>query len=302
MAAAPPSAPWATAARRSPHRRLHPGDPGPSGVQQVDVVGRARWPRRGGCAAPPAGRSRSSTRQPARCQAQLSAAVKPPCALRPARSASAGSGRSRRSRRRRRAGRPAWVEGACHVGLQVVEHQRRRHGQAQRIGAAWQRHCGVRRPAPRAAARRRARLRVMAQAVSSVLDSGMQPSSGVRRWVFLKPTRPCSAAGMRIEPPVSDPSAAQAAPVATDGAARGGAARHARRRVSAAVPGWTGVPWCGLMPTPEYANSDRLVWPTSAAPAARSRATAGQSPAAGSASASDAEPPWLAARRRRTGP
>jgi hypothetical protein len=38
---------------------------------------------------------------------------------------------------------------------------------------------------------------------------------------------------------------------------------------SAAVAGLAGVPWCGLMPTPENANSVMLVWPVSAAPAAR---------------------------------
>ncbi len=34
----------------------------------------------------------------------------------------------------------------------------------------------------------------MAQAVSSVADSGTVPSSGTRRWVFVVPTMPCSAA------------------------------------------------------------------------------------------------------------
>ena len=37
------------------------------------------------------------------------------------------------------------------------------------------------------------------------------------------------------------------------------------------------MPKCGLMPMPEKANSVRLVCPVSAAPAARSRATAGAS-------------------------
>ena len=72
----------------------------------------------------------------------------------------------------------------------------------------------------------------MAQAVSSVNDSGRQPSVGVSACVFLKPTSPCSAAGTRIEPRVSEPSAAQAAPVATDDRAAGGrAAGDARRGV-----------------------------------------------------------------------
>ena len=43
--------------------------------------------------------------------------------------------------------------------------------------------------------------------------------SGVSRAVFLKPTMPHSAAGMRIEPPVSEPRPMKAAPVATDTAA-----------------------------------------------------------------------------------
>jgi hypothetical protein len=56
---------------------------------------------------------------------------------------------------------------------------------------------------------------------------------------------------------------------------------------SASVPAFAGVPWCGLMPTPEKANSVRFVWPISAAPAPRKRATAGQSATAGTASAID---------------
>ena len=61
--------------------------------------------------------------------------------------------------------------------------------------------------------------RVMAQTVSSVVDRGSAPSHGVSRAVFLKPTMPHSAAGMRIEPPVSEPRPMKAAPVATDTAA-----------------------------------------------------------------------------------
>jgi hypothetical protein len=87
--------------------------------------------------------------------------------------------------------------------------------------------------APRAAApavtRRAARIscavtasrteRVMAQTVSRVVDSGRAPSAGTSRAVLLKPTMPFSAAGMRIEPPVSEPSPMNAAPVATEMAA-----------------------------------------------------------------------------------
>ena len=133
--------------------------------------------------------------------------------------------------------------------------------------------------------------RVIAQAVSSVVESGIAPCLGVSRAVFLKPTSPCSAAGMRIEPPVSEPIAAHAAPVATETAPpeveppgmRGSAS-------SKAVAGLAGVPKCGLMPTPEKANSDMFVRPISAAPARRKRATAGQSAAAGGFVASTVEP------------
>jgi hypothetical protein len=40
---------------------------------------------------------------------------------------------------------------------------------------------------------------------SSVSDSGKTPSRGTRRAVGLKPTTPFSAAGIRTEPPVSEP-------------------------------------------------------------------------------------------------
>src|SRR4030095_3414711 len=101
---------------------------------------------------------------------------------------------------------------------------------------------------------------------------------GVNRAVFLKPTTPCNAAGMRIEPPVSEPRAAQAAPAATDGAPPEVEPPGIRAvEPSTAPAALTGVPWCGLMPTPEKANSLMLVRPISAAPAIRKRATAGQS-------------------------
>jgi hypothetical protein len=61
--------------------------------------------------------------------------------------------------------------------------------------------------------------RVVAQTVSSVVDSGRAPSDGTSRAVLLKPTIPLSAAGMRIEPPVSEPSPMKAAPLATEIAA-----------------------------------------------------------------------------------
>ena len=61
-------------------------------------------------------------------------------------------------------------------------------------------------------------------------------------------------------------------------------------RPSAAVTGLTGVPWWGLMPMPEKANSVICVRPIRAAPAARRRATARASVVAAGRSASTMEP------------
>ncbi len=133
--------------------------------------------------------------------------------------------------------------------------------------------------------------RVIAETVSSVVESGTAPSVGTRRAVPLKPTTPWSAAGMRIEPPVSEPSATQAAPVATD-AAPPDVEPPGMRGVgsSASVAGLASTGKCGLRPTPENANSDMWVRPTKAAPAARRRATAGQSTRAGGAPRRIVEP------------
>lgn len=64
-----------------------------------------------------------------------------------------------------------------------------------------------------------ATLRVMAQTVSSERASSNAPLRGTRDCVLLNPTSPQSAAGMRIEPPVSEPSPATASPSATETAA-----------------------------------------------------------------------------------
>ncbi len=128
----------------------------------------------------------------------------------------------------------------------------------------------------------------MAHSVSSVMDSGTAPSEGTRRAVFLKPTMPHRAAGMRIEPPVSEPSPTKAAPAATETAAPD--EEPPGMRGVAWSQGLAGVPWCGLMPTPENANSTMLVRPMMAPPAALSRATAGLSARAGALSAKPVEP------------
>src|SRR5688572_30043303 len=51
---------------------------------------------------------------------------------------------------------------------------------------------------------------------SSVGERGKAPDSGTRCAVGLKPAKPQKAAGMRSEPPVSDPRVAAAMPSATD--------------------------------------------------------------------------------------
>ena len=56
----------------------------------------------------------------------------------------------------------------------------------------------------------------MAQTVSMVVDKGNAPWVGTRRAVFLNPTMPFKAAGMRMEPPVSEPRPIKAAPVDTE--------------------------------------------------------------------------------------
>ena len=116
---------------------------------------------------------------------------------------------------------------------------------------------------------------------------------GTSRAVLLKPTTPLSAAGIRIDPPVSDPKPINAAPVATDTPApeeeppgtRGTPGRTPNRASHAA-----GVPKCGFTPTPEKANSTMFVRPMMDAPALRNRATATLSCAAGGASAKTVDP------------
>ena len=88
---------------------------------------------------------------------------------------------------------------------------------------------------------------------------------------------PHSAAGMRVEPPVSVPMVISPMPSAQATAPPEDEPPGMRLR-SAGLPG---VPKCGLAPTPENANSVMLVLATITAPASRRRLTAGASAAAG---------------------
>ncbi len=99
---------------------------------------------------------------------------------------------------------------------------------------------------------------------------------------------PHNAAGTRQDPPVSVPSAANAMPSATDTAAPEELPPGIRR--VARSHGLAGVPWWGLMPRPEKANSVWLVRPTGTNPAAIMRAMTGAWAEAGGASANTTEP------------
>ena len=151
-----------------------------------------------------------------RCQAQLSAAAKPPARSIAASSVERGSAMlsmrapASRSRVRLRSKARATVR------VEAVEHQRARH--ARSAGA--ERPAGAARRGAREDFVQQHRVAHRARDRAGGVERGRQRHRAVEsasaRAVFLKPTRPCSAAGMRIEPPVSEPSAAQAAPVATE--------------------------------------------------------------------------------------
>ncbi len=73
------------------------------------------------------------------------------------------------------------------------------------------------------------------------------PSRGTRFTVGLKPVMPQNAAGMRVEPPVSEPMPISHMPSPTATAAPEDEPPGTRLR-SAGLPG---VPKCGLVPMPE---------------------------------------------------
>ena len=131
-------------------------------------------------------------------------------------------------------------------------------------------------------------LRVSAPTVSKVLLNGTTPSVGHRPRVVLWPTTPVKAAGIRIDPPVSDPRAIMAershrlTPAPQD--------EPPGILAVAGSQGLRGVPQCGLMPTPPYANSTVCVLPVMTAPAARARVTSQASSAHGSSGSCRAEP------------
>ena len=115
--------------------------------------------------------------------------------------------------------------------------------------------------------------------------SGKQPSIGTSPYVGLKPTTPQHAAGIRIEPPESLPSAASTSPAAS-------AAAQPPLDPPATRPGATGfgtVPNVRFSEVIPHANSCRLALPATAYPAASSRTTA-SADASGTWSAKTGEP------------
>jgi hypothetical protein len=122
--------------------------------------------------------------------------------------------------------------------------------------------------------------------LSSVGDSARKSLRPYRLWLARNPTQPLNAAGTRTEPEVSVPTASGAIPTATATAAPEEDPPGTRPGSS----GLTGVPKCRLMPSPENANSLRLVLPTVTTPRSSTRRTRALSAAAGGRSLSDDDP------------
>ena len=112
------------------------------------------------------------------------------------------------------------------------------------------------------------------------------PPVGQRPAPSFKPARPVIAAGARIEPAVSLPSARNALPSRTETAAPLEEPPATRVRSQ----GLRGVPQCGLVPSPLNANSTVLVLPVTTGSWRRSRATSGPSRSQGSAGSALGEP------------
>ena len=107
---------------------------------------------------------------------------------------------------------------------------------------------------------------------SSVVDSGTAPCRLTSPYVGLNPVMPQSDAGIRMEPPVSEPSATGASAAATATAEPLDEPPATRWvRVS---HGFHGAPIGALRPHPPNANSTMCVLPSGIIPASTRRATA----------------------------
>ena len=98
--------------------------------------------------------------------------------------------------------------------------------------------------------------------VSKVSHKGTTPVSGRRPVVVFRPTRSFQAAGIRTEPPVSDPIPAGASPKATEAAAP--EEDPPDTAFSSLIQGLVAV--IGLSPSPEKASSDIWVLPRQTSP------------------------------------
>ncbi len=106
-------------------------------------------------------------------------------------------------------------------------------------------------------------LRHSGPTVSNLAQSGTTPSSDSKPLVVLRPTRLFHAAGIRTEPPVSEPIPAAASPKATEVAA------PEEEPPGASAGSFTlgGVAVTGFRPRPENANSVIWVLPRQTSPA-----------------------------------
>src|SRR5262245_15547241 len=87
----------------------------------------------------------------------------------------------------------------------------------------------------------------------------------MRPYVVLSPVRPLNAAGLRTDPPVSEPMAAGANPAAT-ATPEPLLEPPGTRCAPCQSHGLRGVPMCALVPDPPNANSAMCVFPRIAIP------------------------------------
>ncbi|MCY1538005.1 hypothetical protein D9M68_735260 [compost metagenome] len=114
--------------------------------------------------------------------------------------------------------------------------------------------------------------RVSGPMESSVWDSATEPCRLMRPREVFRPVMPFRAAGIRTEPPVSEPSAAGARPAAT--ATPEPLDEPPGMRARTRSQGLRGVPITGFVPHPPKANSTMCVLPSTTMPASSSRVTA----------------------------
>ena len=116
-----------------------------------------------------------------------------------------------------------------------------------------------------------ATVRAIGPTVSKLGQSGKTPSTGIRPQLGFSPTTPQQDAGSRIEQPVSVPRPRSQRPSAS-------AAALPPDEPPVVRPGRSGfctVPYHGFWLVTPQANSCRFAFPTTTAPAATRRSTAG---------------------------